>query len=151
MLRTILLAATLALPVATLSTPAAAATVPEALAMASAARQQAGLPPLRSNARLARAAEAQARHMRSQQKMGHVGPGGNSLSDRARAAGYRMCYGAENVADGWPSVNAVHRAWMNSPSHQKNIMNPNVTEGAVAAVQDGNGRLWWVMVLGSRC
>ena len=141
----------LALVLACLAAPASATTVPDALALASAERQRAGLAPLRYDPRLGRAALTQADYMRRRGRMSHTGPNGSSVADRARSAGYRMCHGAENVADGWRSPQSVNRAWMDSPAHRRNILNPRVTEGAVAAVADANGRLFWVMVLGSRC
>ncbi len=144
MLRSILMVLMLAGPVS-------AGPVPDALAMASAERQRAGLPPLRHDKRLAAAAEMQARHMALRQRMEHAGPNGSHLSQRIGATGYRLCHGAENVAWGQDSVGEVTRAWMGSPGHRGNILNPNFTEGAVAAVRGPRGRIWWAMVLASRC
>lgn len=133
------------------SFPVAASSVPEALALASAERQRAGLPPLTANNRLAAAAEVQARHMAGRQRVGHDGPGGSHFSQRIRATGYALCYGAENVAGGQVSARAVTRDWMASTGHRANILDPRMTEGAVAAVRDARGRLWWAMVLAGPC
>ncbi|WP_179379008.1 CAP domain-containing protein [Jannaschia marina] len=125
--------------------------VPDALSQASAERQRVGLPPLTMNSRLAAAAEAQARHMARSQRIGHRGTGGSSFAERIRATGYPLCHGAENVAGGQRDATAVTRAWMTSPAHRANILNPRLTDGAVAAVRDGRGRLWWAMVLAGPC
>lgn len=131
--------------------PAAAHSVPEALALASAERERMGGSPLRPNARLAAAAEVQARHMARHRRIGHDGPDGSHFSHRIRATGYALCHGAENVAGGQTSAQAVTRDWMASAGHRANILNPHLTEGAVAAVRDTRGRLWWAMVLAGPC
>lgn len=134
-----------------LAAPATAGQRPEALALASAERQRAGLPPLQPNVRLAAAAEVQARHMARRQRIGHDGPNGSHLSDRIRATGYVLCHGAENVAGGQADARSVTRDWMASSGHRRNILNRRMTQGAVAAVPDARGRLWWAMVLAGPC
>lgn len=134
-----------------LAAPVSASSVPEALALASAERQRAGLPPLAQDNRLAAAAEVQARHMAGRQRIGHDGPGGSHFSERIRATGYPICYAAENVAGGQADARAVTRDWMASPGHRVNILDRRMTQGAVAAVRDARGRLWWAMVLAGPC
>ena len=134
-----------------LALPAGASSVPEALALASAERQRAGLQPLTANNRLAAAAEMQARYMAGRQRIGHDGPHGSHFSERVRATGYPLCHGAENVAGGQVSARAVTRDWMASVGHRANILDPRMTQGAVAAVRDARGRLWWAMVLAGPC
>lgn len=131
--------------------PLAADTVPSALALASQERTRAGLPPLRFDPRLAKAAEVQAQFMAGQGRISHKGPRGSRFDQRMRRAGYRLCHGAENVAMGQRSAEAVTTAWMGSQGHRHNILNPNVVDGAVAVAQDANGRLYWAMVLGAPC
>jgi uncharacterized protein YkwD len=48
----------------------------------------------------------------------------------------------ENVAMSG-SIEAAHRALMNSPPHYANIMSGDFTQGGFGAVQDSQGR-WWV-------
>lgn len=134
-----------------LAAPGMAGPVPEALSLASAERQKAGLRALTPDARLAAAAEVQARHMALRQRIGHDGPNGSRFSDRIRATGYALCHGAENVAGGQGDARAVTRAWMESAGHRRNILNPRLTQGAVSAVRDARGRLWWAMVLAGPC
>ncbi|MCK0167797.1 CAP domain-containing protein [Jannaschia sp. S6380] len=131
--------------------PVSAGEVPEALRLASEARKQNGLPGLRHDRRLAAAAEVQARHMASTGKMGHKGPRGSRLQDRLEATGYRACAGAENVAMGQQTAQRVTVGWMGSRGHRRNILNRDVTHGAVAAVRDARGTVWWAMVLGRHC
>ncbi len=75
----------------------------------------------------------------------HTGTDGGSIGDRARAAGYRYCTIAENIAKGQKSVPEVMSSWIASRGHRRNMVNDKVTEyGLVRA--PGN---IWVMVLGT--
>ncbi|GIT90034.1 hypothetical protein JANAI62_04830 [Jannaschia pagri] len=130
----------------TLAAPAKA----DPLAFASQARVQAGLPPLRIAPALAQAAQVQANHMARVRRAGHDGPGGSRLVDRLRAAGFAGCYVAENVAAGQRTGRAVVRAWMTSPPHRANILDPTLSHGAVARAE-GRGGPYWAMVLGGPC
>ncbi|SFJ05541.1 CAP domain-containing protein [Jannaschia pohangensis] len=131
--------------------PVDAAPMADALDLASRERARVGLSALRHDPRLAAAAEVQATFMAREGRIGHVGPGGSSFGDRIRATGYQGCYGAENVAAGQRTSAAVTRSWMGSDGHRQNILNGRMTDGAVAAVRDRNGRLWWAMVLAGPC
>lgn len=54
---------------------------------------------------------------------------------------------AENIANGYGSVNSVHDAWVNSPGHYKNITNKSYkTMGA--ACYSVNGQIYWVELFG---
>jgi uncharacterized protein YkwD len=60
--------------------------------------------------------------------MTHVGSDGSILADRLTRSGYLPGSGTwaigENVARGYTSVSGVVSAWMASPSHRTNILNP---------------------------
>jgi len=47
----------------------------------------------------------------------------------------------ENVGFG-PSVGTVHDAFVNSPHHYENLVNPAFTHIGIATVIDGSGRIW---------
>lgn len=51
--------------------------------------------------------------------------------------------GAENIAQWYPDVNSAVNAWMNSPGHAANILNPNYSLTGVAAYTDASGRIFW--------
>lgn len=78
--------------------------------------------------------------------LGHNGAGGSTVSDRVRRAGFRSCLTAENVARGLPDVRSVVAAWMDSPRHRANILNPQATHYGMA--QAGSV---WVLVLARPC
>ena len=45
---------------------------------------------------------------------------------------YDYKYAGENLALGFSSVESEHQAWMDSPTHKKNILNPNFKEIGIA-------------------
>ncbi|MEL6585925.1 MAG: CAP domain-containing protein [Pseudomonadota bacterium] len=131
--------------------PAFAASQPGALELASKERVRAGLIALTPDPRLAIAAEMQARHMAGRRQISHEGPNGSTVLERVRASGYSGCSMAENVAAGQTTAQEVMSSWMASAGHRQNILNGKLVHGAVAAVRDDSGRLWWAMVLAGPC
>jgi uncharacterized protein YkwD len=98
--------------------------------------------PLRGNARLRRAAQAHSRSMAVRDYFGHDGaggPGGGTPLTRLRAAGYisstRIGFEVgENIA--WATSTlatprAIVAAWMSSPGHRANILNPRYRESGI--------------------
>ena len=72
-------------------------------------------------------------------KYGHSADGSEPAA-RAKRFGYPYCIIAENIAsifspDGTATdglADRVFKGWQNSPGHRENMLNPNVTETAVA-------------------
>jgi uncharacterized protein YkwD len=83
---------------------------------------------------LARSAEAHARDMVARNEMSHETTRGRTLADRASAAGYPWASLAENIAGGYPSIDAVVAGWVKSPGHCKNLLAPKLTEVGLACV-----------------
>ena len=72
---------------------------------------------------------------------------GHPFDYEIHAKGYTgQCYG-ENIAYGQKSPHDVFVAWMNSPGHRANILNPDYRDLGVAEAAGPNGPLW-VMELG---
>lgn len=66
---------------------------------------------------------------------------------------YDYRYAGENLALGFSSVENEHKAWMDSPTHKKNILNPNYKEIGVAVGKgtiDGSLVIIAVQEFGSR-
>ncbi len=62
----------------------------------------------------------------------HVSPAGVTPWYWFRQAGYKYAFAGENLAmDFWESQ-SVFDAWMQSPTHRANILNPNYTEMGLA-------------------
>ena len=79
--------------------------------------------------------------------MTHDGPGGNSPGTRMTAAGYSWRAWGENVAYGFNDCAAVITAWMNSPGHRANMLNPTYTNVGIAVAIGSNGYKYWTMDL----
>jgi uncharacterized protein YkwD len=108
-------------------------------------RADRGLPPLRSDARLASAAQRMADDMAARHYLSHVTPNGADLTARIRPTGYipanPLWALAENLGWGTNTLStplATVQGWMASPAHRVNVLDPDmrdvgvgVSEGAV--------------------
>jgi uncharacterized protein YkwD len=114
------------------------------LCLINAERRRRGLPRLRFNRRLAKAAVRHARDMARHDYFAHDSRDGRNFVDRIRRSGYiRRSSGGwalgENLAWGSGSLaspRAIVRAWMNSPGHRSNILNRRFREIGVAHTLD---------------
>ena len=98
-------------------------------------RRSHGLPALRLNARLSRAARAHSRDMVGRHYFSHTTPEGLSFAERIRGTGYlrasRQWFVGENLAWGWrgrDSARRIVRAWMHSPPHREVMLDPAFRE-----------------------
>lgn len=98
------------------------------------------------DARLGSAAQRHANDMLSNNFFSHTGSDGSNAGQRISDAGYNWRTWGENIARGQQSEEAVLRAWVNSPDHQSNNVNPNFEDFALARAGSGNN-LYWVLVL----
>ncbi|WP_343313554.1 CAP domain-containing protein [Brucella sp. BE17] len=112
-------------------------------------RKANGLSPMATDTRLEQAALYQARRMASFGKIGHSVGWGNGFVARLRKAGIRGP-AAENVAAGQPDTQAVFDAWMKSPGHRKNMLDPTFGHYGLAwaTPEDKSRRIYWAMMLG---
>jgi uncharacterized protein YkwD len=105
-------------------------------------RRQEKLPPTGPAPQLASAARYFADFMARTGKYGHSADGQEPAA-RAKRFGYPYCIIAENIAfifrsDGTAThelADRLFKGWQNSPEHRENMLNPNVTETAVAIAQ----------------
>jgi uncharacterized protein YkwD len=113
----------------------------EMLAAVNAERRKRGLPDLRIDSRLMRAAQKHSEYQHAIGVMTHDGNGG--LGARLRAEGFQCRRGAaENVAWGYQSVADVMRGWIRSPGHYSNMMRPGTYFGW------GRCGSYWTQVFG---
>ena len=101
-------------------------------ALVNQSRAQAGLRQLRSNITLDVKADKWAQRMRNVCQISH-----SRLADGAPSNWRKL---GENVGEG-ATIQAVHTAYLNSPGHRANIMDPAFTEIGTAAVW-GNCKGW---------
>jgi uncharacterized protein YkwD len=79
----------------------------------------------------------------------HVNPqSGESLAQRAQQVDYVYWVIGENLAAGQPDPASVVAAWMNSPEHRDNVLNPAFTELGVAVRSGGDYGIYWVQEFG---
>lgn len=114
-------------------------------------RAREGLPILRPNANLVRAAEFLAADLANRRVLEHKDRDGRKLVERLESAGYTGWTAvAENIAYGQKTPEDVVSAWMRSAGHRKNILDPDVTEIGVGCRTSSKGQTYWVQTFGSR-
>lgn len=109
---------------------------------ANAERVQRGLPELRWDDALFRAAERHAQEMASRRGISHQFAGEAALGMRVKAAGAKFSVVAENVAEASSAV-VIHDLWMNSPGHRANLLDPQVNAVGISVVRR-DGQLYAV-------
>jgi len=97
-------------------------------------RQSLGLQPLTENSKLDEAAQLKAENMVQDNYFAHTSPQGLSPWYWFLQAGYNYKYAGENLAIGFFDSQEVYQAWLNSPEHKANILNPNYKEFGTAVV-----------------
>lgn len=80
--------------------------------------------PLALDARLTRAAQLHSADMQTTGNLSHSGSGGSTVGDRATAQGYSWSRIGEDIAFGFGTSASVMDAWLKSPGHCANIMDP---------------------------
>jgi uncharacterized protein YkwD len=108
-------------------------------------RAKRGVPPLIRDAALDLIAYAKGVDMAARGYFGHTDPAGVTFADRMRAAHWATAYVAENIAfdRDEPHANA---AFVNSPGHYANMIDPNERRLGVAVVTVGHGETFYVQV-----
>ncbi len=104
------------------------------ISLANSSRAQSGLGALSENSKLTSAAYSKANDMFQNQYFAHTSPQGKTPWTFIAGAGYDYVYAGENLAIGYTDASELHTAWMNSPSHRDNILNPNFREIGMASV-----------------
>ncbi len=88
-------------------------------------REKRNRKPMKLHASLNRAASRYASTMNRNNHFSHTGPDGSTFDRRIRdAGGNNFTTMAENIAMGQRNPREVTRAWIKSPGHRRNIMNP---------------------------
>ena len=96
------------------------------------------VPALELNTQLTQAAQAKANSMASQDYWSHVTPSGEQPWGFITAAGYQYEAAGENLAYGFATSSQVMTAWMNSPDHRANILDPYYQDVGFATANVAN-------------
>ncbi len=94
-----------------------------------------GLSPLTENKTLDAAALAKGNDMLAKGYWSHFAPDGTSPWNFFVNFGYKYKYAGENLARDFSSPQGAVSAWMNSPSHKDNILNPHYKEIGIGVVE----------------
>jgi uncharacterized protein YkwD len=97
-----------------------------------------GLAPLQWDEALASAARDHALRMAQRNVLSHQLPGEQAVQVRATSAGARFSLVAENIAVA-PTPAQIHAAWMQSPHHRENILDPELNVVGIAVVKGSDG------------
>ena len=105
--------------------------------LTNAERTKAGLKPLQIYAPLMAVARDKSEDMARNNYFSHTSPTYGSPFDQMRSAGISYRAAGENIAQGQRSPQQVVQAWMDSPGHRQNILNPSFTHIGVGFVENG--------------
>lgn len=107
--------------------------------------EYAAAPSIDWHCNLEAAAQGHSTSMAENNFFSHTGLDNSSPGDRITAAGYTWRTYGENIAAGYFDEESVMAAWLDSPGHCVNIMNPNYTEVGVAIDEnpDSEFRIYW--------
>ncbi|MBI3559125.1 hypothetical protein HY085_01900 [Candidatus Gottesmanbacteria bacterium] len=86
------------------------------------------------NDQLSQAAAAKAKDMFAKQYWAHTAPDGVDPWSFILSSGYNYLFAGENLARDFGDSRSVVNAWINSPSHKENLLNPRYQEVGFAVV-----------------
>ena len=115
----------------------------EVLQLVNQERARAGLSSLTSESAITAAANVRAQE--SRQSFSHTRPNGTSFSTALREHGVSYRTSGENIAYGQRTPQEVVNAWMNSPGHRANILNPSFNKIGIGVYQH-NGTIYWAQL-----
>jgi hypothetical protein len=103
-------------------------------------RQSQGLAPLQENSELDSAAIMKAQDMLAKDYFSHVSPQGITPWYWFRLADYNYQMAGENLAIGFLDSQEVETAWLDSPSHRANLLNPDYKDIGIAVLSGQFGQ-----------
>ena len=109
-------------------------------ALVNAQRTQQGLPPLREDPVLDRAAQERAREI--VQQFSHTRPDGQNCFTVLSEYGIVYRSAGENIAYGYATPEAVMQGWMDSPGHRSNILSGQFDSIGVGVFAYGGSTYW---------
>ncbi|WP_245807792.1 CAP domain-containing protein [Halobacillus massiliensis] len=102
-----------------------------------------GLEPLSLNKQLDDVAQMKSNDMAQNNYFAHNSPTYGNPSQMLKSKNVDFQKAAENIAHGMRSPEEVVNGWMNSPSHRKNILDPDLKEIGVGYSENGN---YWTQI-----
>lgn len=109
-------------------------------------RKSAGLSPLAPDSQLERAARQQAELMAASGRMKHTTGRGKDFLTRVRGNGIEVA-AAENIAYGRFGLDELFKAWVNSPGHRRNMLDPRFSRFGLASAKGEGERRYWSLIV----
>jgi len=109
-------------------------TISKVLDQTNTERVKLGLKSLTFNSTLSKSAQLKADDMFTNNYWAHTSPEGKSPWDFFNNAGYEYSVAGENLAKDFYDTEGLLKAWMNSPTHRENIINPKYQEIGIGVV-----------------
>jgi uncharacterized YkwD family protein len=106
-------------------------------------RVKQGLQTLKTGSTLSYVARLKSQDMVNKNYFSHTSPTYGSPFAMMEHFGIRFSAAGENIAYGQPTAASVMNAWMNSPGHRANILNPSYTYIGVGAAKNSRGVIYW--------
>lgn len=103
--------------------------------------------PLKINPLLERSARAKALDILARDYFAHNTPDGQTPWVFFDEQGYEYVWAGENLAIDFSSSPALHNAWMASPTHAANILNPHYEEVGIAVMEGTFGNAQTTVVV----
>lgn len=107
-----------------------------------------GQAPVGLDPNLNAAAATHSRDMSNQNRPWHFGSDGSSPIERVQRAGYTGTLIGENISETFETELETLGAWMEQPGTRRVILSPKATQMGFAWFQEGNGKIWWTLVMG---
>lgn len=120
-----------------------------ALAMLNSYRAKHGAAPLSTSPGLRLVAQDMADHIAGRDKLKSPQHSPNGLYTRLMARGVEHDAAGENLGYGYANLNAAFAGWRGSAAHNRNLLNPNVTQMGIARTNraDGTYRNFWALIM----
>jgi len=110
-------------------------------------REATGAQPVSLNAQLNAAAATHSRDMSVQNRPWHFGSDGSSPVDRLRRVGYGGQLTGETISETYETEIETLGAWMREAPTRAVLLNREATEMGFSWFQEGNGKIWWTLVM----
>lgn len=104
------------------------------------------------NSKLAQAAQSHSEDMAIGDFFSHTGSDGSTVANRVTETSYSWRTVGENIYAGYTEAERAMTAWLESPGHCRNIMDPDFKEVGMAVVASSTSTYnsYWTQVFGSR-
>ena len=109
-------------------------------------RKENKLPELQNNILLQNAAKQKTADMVNSNYFSHISPSNKKWSDFIKNEGYSYIYAGENLAKDYSNSSEIISAWIESPTHKENILNPDFVDTGIAVSMNKNTTGYGIIV-----